>query len=146
MPRPKLTPKPLVLLALCLAATLAGCSVPAADDPDRTPSAEEQAALEELAADEEEAAATRDFAVRLLGRCVTEDPGSNVLVSPLSTLYALALLENGAAGETLAQLEAATGLSRDDLTAHLARTPRSPRRGRLTSRTPSGCATTPGSP
>ena len=120
MPRPKLTPKPLVLLALCLAATLAGCSVPAADDPDRTPSAEEQAALEELAADEEEAAATRDFAVRLLGRCVTEDPGSNVLVSPLSTLYALALLENGAAGETLAQLEAATGLSRDDLTAHLA--------------------------
>lgn len=120
MPRPKLTPKPLVLLALCLAAALAGCSTPAADDPDRTPSAEEQAALEELAADEEEEAATRDFAARLLGRCVAEDPGSNVLVSPLSTLYALALLENGAAGETLAQLEATTGLSRDDLTAHLA--------------------------
>lgn len=116
---PKVAPRLAALLGLCLVAALTGCTVPAADAPAHETSAEAQAALAELSADADSSAAMRDFAVRLLARCMAEDPGRSALVSPLSTLYALALLENGAAGETLAQLEEATGLTREDLTSYL---------------------------
>ena len=58
-------------------------------------------------------AALTDFAVRLLQAAGRE--GENVLVSPLSVLYALAMTANGARGETLAQMEAALGMDRDTL-------------------------------
>lgn len=56
---------------------------------------------------------TYDFALDLLRQSADDD---NVLVSPLSALGALALAENGADGETLAQMERATGMSADELT------------------------------
>lgn len=59
---------------------------------------------------------TYDFSLDLLRACVKEDAKESVLVSPLSVLNALALAENGAAGETLAQIEQATDLSADELT------------------------------
>lgn len=116
---PKTATRSAVLLGLCLVAALTGCTAPAADAPAHETSAEEQAALEELSADEDSSAAARDFAARLLSRCVDEDPDRSTLVSPLSTLYALALLENGAEGETLAQLEEATGITCEELTSYL---------------------------
>lgn len=59
---------------------------------------------------------TYDFSLDLLRACVKEDAKESVLVSPLSVLNALALAENGATGETLAQIEQATDLSADELT------------------------------
>ncbi len=55
---------------------------------------------------------TYDFALDLLRENAGE---KNALVSPLSVLSALALAESGADGETLAQMERATGMSADEL-------------------------------
>jgi serpin B len=55
------------------------------------------------------ASAEQGFAVRLLDQVIT--PGANVTVSPFSLAVALAMLENGAAGQTLAQIQAALGTS-----------------------------------
>ena len=60
-----------------------------------------------------EGAQPYDFALDLLRQSAD---GENVLVSPLSVLYALAMTENGADGETLAQMEQVTGMSADELT------------------------------
>ena len=53
------------------------------------------------------------FALDLLRQSVD---GDNVLVSPLSALSALAMAENGASGETLAQMEQVAGMDADELT------------------------------
>ena len=66
-----------------------------------------------------EALVPYDFSLELLRRCASEAPERSVLVSPLSVLHALAMAETGAAGETLAQMERATGLSVDELTGAL---------------------------
>ena len=58
------------------------------------------------------AGAEEGFALRLLNRVTT--PGKNVTVSPLSLAVALAMLENGAAGQTSTQIKAVQGTS--DLT------------------------------
>ena len=60
-----------------------------------------------------EGAQAYDFALDLLRQSAD---GENVLVSPLSVLSALAMTENGADGETLAQMEQVTGMSADELT------------------------------
>lgn len=62
---------------------------------------------------------TYDFSLDLLRACATEEPDENTLLSPLSVLYALSMVENGASGETLAQIEAATGMSADALSSAL---------------------------
>ena len=49
-----------------------------------------------------------------------EQPGENTVASPLSIIYALAMLNNGASGETKAQLETLFGCDSDTLTAVLA--------------------------
>ena len=60
-----------------------------------------------------EGSGTYDFALSLLRENAGE---KSALVSPLSVLSALALAESGADGETLAQMERATGMSADELT------------------------------
>ena len=75
----------------------------------------EQGSLELAPADP----ATYDFSLDLLRACAEEEPSENTLVSPLSVLYALSMVENGASGETLAQIESATGMSADALTEAL---------------------------
>lgn len=57
----------------------------------------------------EEAEKLADFGVVLFQKSIEE--GKNVLISPLSVLLALGMTENGAKGETLAQMEAMFGLS-----------------------------------
>lgn len=102
------------LLALALAACRQGAQTVAAELTSGRTLAE-QGSLELAPADP----ATYDFSLDLLRACVEEEPSENTLVSPLSVLYALSMVENGASGETLAQMETATGMSADALTEAL---------------------------
>lgn len=61
--------------------------------------------------------AAADFAVRLLQNAY--HGGENCILSPYSVLTAMAMVANGADGETLSQLEAAFGLSVGELNAFL---------------------------
>lgn len=58
-------------------------------------------------------AAVTDFSLRLFRQAMEE--GENTLISPLSVLYALSMTANGAAGETLTQMESVLGLDTDTL-------------------------------
>ena len=102
------------MLALLLAALLlTGCAGRAAI------SATELSAEYKPAADvastpisDDARAAAANFAVLLLAESADKE---NALVSPLSVLLALGMAEIGAGGQTLSQMEQATGLSRDAL-------------------------------
>lgn len=63
-----------------------------------------------------------DFAVRLFRATSKGEAGEadkNILVSPLSVLYALAMTANGANGETRAQMESTLGMKTEDLNVYL---------------------------
>ena len=60
--------------------------------------------------------AITDFAIRLLR--ATEE-GGNVLISPMSVMCALAMTANGAAGETLNQMEQVLGMNVNELNEYL---------------------------
>ena len=57
--------------------------------------------------------AMMDFAVRLLQASDTD--GKNVLISPLSVMYALAMTANGAESKTLSQMENVLGMPRSTM-------------------------------
>ena len=59
--------------------------------------------------------AVSDFAVRLMQMC--NDSKENVMISPMSILYAMAMTANGAEGETLTQMEAVLGMPVEELNA-----------------------------
>lgn len=61
--------------------------------------------------------AMADFSALLLKECFQE--GENTMVSPVSVMAALAMLGNGAEGETLAQMEAVFGMDMDELNPYL---------------------------
>ncbi len=61
--------------------------------------------------------AATDFAIRLFQ--ASNKGEENVLISPLSVLYALAMTANGATDETLAQMESVLGMTRKDLNSYL---------------------------
>lgn len=54
-----------------------------------------------------------DFSVRLLQQCENKD--ENLMISPVSVMAVLAMLGNGAEGETLAQLEETFGMTAPEL-------------------------------
>lgn len=81
-----------------------------ADAPAETPDA-----VVDMAGDEA-ADAAADFGVKLFQNCLG---GGNTLVSPLSVLEAMAMAANGAAGDTLTQMEDAFGADLDSLNAWL---------------------------
>lgn len=60
-----------------------------------------------------ENAEVTDFSIRLLRESMED--GKNTLISPMSVLAALSMTANGAEGETLAQMEAVLGQSKDAL-------------------------------
>lgn len=62
--------------------------------------------------------AAADFAISLLQASRTDD-GENLILSPYSALYALAMAANGADGETLTQMEAVFGMSSEELNTFL---------------------------
>lgn len=61
--------------------------------------------------------AITDFSVRLFQNCVTDT--ENTLISPISLLYALAMTANGAANETLLQMEQVFRIPMDTLNPYL---------------------------
>ena len=61
--------------------------------------------------------AMSDFAVRLAQ--ASQKEGENLLISPLSVLYALAMTANGAKEETLAQMEDVLGMGIEELNHYL---------------------------
>ena len=67
--------------------------------------------------DEGQSAAVAQFSAQILKQLCTED--KNVVYSPLSVLYALAMTANGADGETLAQMEEVFGMPLDQLNGYL---------------------------
>lgn len=73
--------------------------------------------------DERARAASYALAANLLRTCsqadTAQDARANTFISPLSILFALALAQNGAAGTTLDELAAVTGLDTDALNAYL---------------------------
>ena len=73
--------------------------------------------LEDVMLGGEHAVGPTDFAVRLFKENMED--GKNVLVSPISVLYALAMTANGAGGDTLTQMETVLGMSVSDLNAYL---------------------------
>ena len=58
-----------------------------------------------------------DFALRLFKEGC--DESGNVLISPLSVMYALSMVANGAEGETLAEMESTLGMTKDELNRYL---------------------------
>lgn len=67
----------------------------------------------------EDSAVVTDFAVRLFQQSLKADESENVLISPLSVLYALGMTANGAKGETLAQMQEVFGLEAGELNQYL---------------------------
>jgi len=61
--------------------------------------------------------AATDFAVRLFQQCEAER--ENILISPVSVLYALSMTANGAEGDTQEQMEAVLGLSAEEWNQYL---------------------------
>ncbi len=59
----------------------------------------------------------RDFCVELYKKCA--DDTKNTMISPVSVMLALGMLENGADAETLAEIEKMFGLSRDEANEYL---------------------------
>lgn len=103
----------ILLLAICTNLAACGTTVKAASLSDGiTPRYVE--ALSDLTNGNKCAA---DFAVRLFTASALE--GGNVLVSPLSVMSALAMTINGAEGNTLAQMESALGMKRNELNDYL---------------------------
>ncbi|MDE7287152.1 MAG: serpin family protein [Lachnospiraceae bacterium] len=66
---------------------------------------------------EESTVAVTDFSVKLFKSSFSDT--ENTLISPLTVLYALAMTANGAEGESLAQMEEAIGLSREEMNEYL---------------------------
>ena len=65
--------------------------------------------------------AVRNFGVKLLQETVSaeQDKNKNLLLSPLSAVFALAMTENGAEGETLNQMEKVLGMPAADMNTYL---------------------------
>ena len=97
------------LVALSLVASAAGCGMSLTATELTAGIKPAEAASLEVG----EGSQAYDFALDLLRQSVDDE---NVLVSPLSALSALAMAENGASGETLAQMEQVAGMSADELT------------------------------
>ena len=115
--------------ALSLSSVLTGCSKNAQDSAPDISATELTAGVKDAALTQEPIAnaltgqtatdALFGFTSRLLQGTYPTNQQANVLVSPLSALFALALAGAGAAGDTLSQLGTATGMDIDSLATYL---------------------------
>lgn len=106
-------------LTLILSMILGACGPSGASETDLTEGlkpVEDTAVSAELL--REGNAAVTDFAVRLLQKTATGE-NENILLSPVSVMFALGMTANGAEGETLRQMEDVLGMSRADLNRYL---------------------------
>lgn len=98
-----------ILMAAALLLALAGCAGQTTDNNTPPPTNNAQPADEQTA--------IADFGVKILQQSAADN--ENVLVSPLSVYYALGMAANGAADNTLAQMENVLGLPADQLNQYL---------------------------
>ena len=103
-----------LLLALTLLCSLSGCGMQARDLTEGVTARPLTAETDLPAAGN---IAVTDFALRLLRAC--EDGEKSTVLSPLSVLCALGMTVNGAEGETKAQMEAALGMTAEELNRYL---------------------------
>lgn len=103
-----------LFLVLVMSVHLSGCAVVKAKDlmEGITP-----ASVDAKEITDGQNASVTDFAIRLLQ--ASEKKGENTLLSPLSVLFALAMTQNGAKGETLEQMEAVLGMTVGELNLYL---------------------------
>ena len=108
--------KKVIALLLALTLLLTGCGGKSAAEPEQmvgipteTEPAEEVAVVPPTCGEPApwKNEQVTDFAIRLLQKSMEEE--KNTLISPLSVLAALSMTANGAAGETLTQMEAVLG-------------------------------------
>ena len=109
-----------VVLAVVLMTSLAGCkrglkSAVALAEPE---SGASSSGVSKLALDGEFYAAYRAYALNMF-RLAHKDAGQSMAISPFSVMFALAMVENGASGETLSQMEEMFGMSRDTMNGYL---------------------------
>ncbi len=101
-----------ILCAALLVTTLSGCAsltnpLSAANDLMANVTARRLANDADIRT-EGNAVPPTDFAVRLFQACLEEE--RSTVISPVSVLYALSMTANGAAGDTLAQMDAVLGM------------------------------------
>ena len=101
-----------ILAALLAALLLTGCAGRAAISATELSAEYKPAKVAPTPISDDTRAGAADFGVRLLAANADE---KNALVSPVSVLLALGMAELGAGGQTLTQMEQATGLSRGAL-------------------------------
>lgn len=110
--------KRLTAILLTLSLLLCGCG---ASEPVETGTVnlmeEVPARVVCLAEVPDRAVEATDFAITLFQN--TAEDGENTLISPLSVMSALAMTANGAEGETLTQMENATGMQISELNSYL---------------------------
>ncbi len=114
-----------LILALSLpAAMLAGCTGSYKSEPinaqnllaNYQPASNTNPSLAEFSVEPQ---AISDFSVRLFQHSLSQNPGENTLLSPISVLLALSMTANGAEAETLTQMEAVFGLPLVQLNEYL---------------------------
>ena len=103
-----------LLLVFVMTLGLTACSQGSSDDLMKDVPAKAVDVLPDMDAG---SAAAADFAVRLFQTSMED--GKNILISPLSVLYALAMTTNGADGETLAQMEQVLGMDCENLNSFM---------------------------
>lgn len=69
--------------------------------------------------DEQFSSSVIRFSDRLLKQCAAESADKNLILSPLSAIYALTLCSNGASGETLAEFEELNGIPTAEMNEYL---------------------------
>jgi serine protease inhibitor len=97
--------KSLIFITLTGVLTLTGLIAAGQPEPDKKPLPQIVGAEKALAS------SGNDFGFRLFGQIVREtSPDSNVLISPLSAMYALTMTYNGAGGKTMTEMGRALGI------------------------------------
>ncbi|MBO4652972.1 MAG: serpin family protein [Lachnospiraceae bacterium] len=109
-----------VVLVLAMMTSLFGCSrgmekAVALAEPE---SGASSSGVSKLALDGTFYSAYRAYALEMF-RLAYKDADKSMAISPFSVMYALAMLENGASGETLSQMEEMFGMSRDTMNGYL---------------------------
>lgn len=108
----------LLLCAALICILLTGCGSEVRSSQDLTEDIEANpVSAEGIALGGDSSVTPTDFAVRLFQ--TGAQAGENVLLSPVSVLYALAMTANGAQGETLSQMEETLGMSVSELNDYL---------------------------
>ena len=106
----------LILLCFVMIIQLVGCGGGTRTQSGAVSTEAEAAKIKLVSGDEFDEKIT-DFSMELFTRDVCE--GRNSMISPISILTMLAMVENGAAGDTLKQLEEAANMSAEELTGWL---------------------------